>query len=88
MQEELNKELHQLEEEASHYNFVLVKTPYGLFLGPGTLGKPLSPEEIEKLSEEQRDELHQIQEKLSGSIEKTLAHLREQSKLLMKSLKI
>jgi lon-related putative ATP-dependent protease len=77
MQEKLNQELNQLEEYANRNNFVLVKTPYGLFLGPGTLGKPLSPEEIENLSEEKREQLHQLQEKLSESMEKTLASLRE-----------
>jgi len=53
LKETLEKELGQLEETVKQHNFVIVKTPYGLLLGPGTDGKPLAPEEFEKLSEDQ-----------------------------------
>ncbi len=77
MKEKLDRELSQLEERAHRYNFVLVKTPYGLFLGPGLNGKLLSPEEFEKLTEDQKEKLQQLQVKLSEALERALAKKSE-----------
>jgi predicted ATP-dependent protease len=77
MNQKIKRELSQLEEHLLRYNFILLKTPYGLFLSPGLQGKPLTNEEFEKLSGEQKEKLAQLQEKLSGSVEKTLALLHE-----------
>jgi len=77
MKEKIDKELARLEEYASRYNFIIAKTPYGLFLGPAVQGKPLSPEDFAKLSDEEKEKLHQLQEKLTGMMEKTLATMRE-----------
>ncbi len=77
MKEKMEKELGQLEELANRNNFLIAKTPYGLFLAPGIEGKPLTPEDIAKLSDEQKEKLHQLQEKLSETMEKTLVHMRE-----------
>ena len=71
------QELKNLEEYISNYNFILVKTPYGLFLGPAVMGRPITPPELEKLPEEQREKLHRLQEMLSGVLEKTMSRLRE-----------
>lgn len=70
-------ELNQLEETLRRYNFILLKTPYGLAIGPGIQGKPLTQEEFDKLSDEQKEKLRQLQEMLSANLEKTLARLRE-----------
>jgi len=77
MKEKLGQELNQLEEYVNRYNFILIKTPYGLLIGPAIDGKPISPEDFEKLTEEQKAKLHQLQEKLSETMKKTLARLRE-----------
>lgn len=75
--QKLEHEFKQLEELAARYSFVIVKTPYGLLLGPAVSGKPISPQEFEQLSEEHREKLHQVQKKLSAAMDKTLARMRE-----------
>lgn len=75
--EKVAQELSQLEEYVQRYSFVIIKTPYGLFLGPAAGGKPLGPDELEKLTDEQREKLQKLQEKLSERVEKTLARMRE-----------
>lgn len=77
MKEKQEHELSQLEEYVNRYNFILIKTPYGLFLGPGINGKPLTQDDFDKLTDEQKEKLHQLQEKLSERMEKTLAQLRK-----------
>ena len=77
MKEKQESELAQLEEYVNRYNFLLIKTPYGLFLGPGINGKPLKQEDFEKLTDEQKEKLRQLQEKLSEYMEKVLAQLRK-----------
>lgn len=77
MKGKLEHELQQLEEYVNRFNFVIIKTPYGLFLGPQVGGKPLSPEEFEKLSDEQKEKLRLLQEKLSETMQKTLVQMRE-----------
>ncbi|HVN54157.1 MAG TPA: ATP-binding protein [Anaerolineaceae bacterium] len=76
MREKLDQELNQLEENARQYGFVLMKTPYGLFLGPGINGNLISPDEFEKLPEDQKEKLRQIQVKLSEVMERALAKKR------------
>lgn len=75
--QKLEHELRQLEELASRFSFVIVKTPYGLFLGPAINGKPISSQEFDKLSEEHREKLSQVQDRLSETMDKTLAQMRE-----------
>jgi lon-related putative ATP-dependent protease len=77
MKEKQQLEVKQLEEYVNRYNFFLVKSPYGLFLGPGIQGKLISPEEFEKLTQEEKDKYQRLQEKLSKEVEKTLARLHE-----------
>jgi lon-related putative ATP-dependent protease len=77
MKAKLEQELTQLEEFINRYNFILIKTPYGLFLGPGIHGKPIKPEEFENLNAEQKEKLNQLQDRLSTHLDKTLAKLRD-----------
>jgi len=58
-------------------NFVIVKTPYSLFLGPAINGKLITPEEFEQLNDEQREKLKKIQETLSKRLEVTMQKARE-----------
>lgn len=77
LKEKMQYELAQLEEYVSRHNFILIKTPYGIFLAPAIDGKPISPDALEKLSDEQKEKLHRLQDKLSENMEKTLARMRE-----------
>jgi predicted ATP-dependent protease len=87
MKDRLGRELSQLEEYAGQHNFVIMKTPYGLFLGPAVAGKPLTNDEVEKLAPEQKEKLHQLQEKLSESLQMTLARMREIERSIQEEMK-
>lgn len=67
----------RLQKHVEKYSFIIVRTPFGFVLVPAVQGKPLKPEEIEALSEEQRSKLSQLQSKLEEEVEKTLHRLRE-----------
>lgn len=67
----------QLQQLAEQFSFIVARTPFGIVLAPAIEGKPLKPEELEKLSEEQRQKLEKLQTRLGEEVEKTLQHLRE-----------
>ena len=67
----------RLQKHVEKYSFIIVRTPFGFALVPAVQGKPLKPEEIEALSDEQREKLSQLQTKLEEEVEKTLRKLRE-----------
>jgi len=67
----------ELETQANQYGFVLLKTPYGLFLGPAVDGKLISPENFDKLGEENQQKLKKIQGFLSEKLESTITRVRE-----------
>lgn len=67
----------RLQKHVEKFSFIIVRTPYGFALVPAVQGKPLKPEEIEALSDEQREKLSQLQTKLEEEVEKTLRKLRE-----------
>lgn len=79
--EELNKsqeaEFTCLQECAAEHSFVIARTPIGLILMPAVQGRPLTPEEIEKLPPESRAQLEQTQFKLAKELEKTQKTLRD-----------
>ncbi len=78
--EELNKqqeaEFLRLQQHAGKFNFIVAQTPVGIVLAPSIEGKPLKPEDVSKLSLEQRQKLENLQEKLSQDVEKTIERLR------------
>lgn len=69
-------EFHHLQEHAAKFNFIIARTPFGVVLVPAVQGKPLEPEDVEKLSQEQRAKLEQIQAKLTEEVEDTLKRMR------------
>ena len=77
LQKKQEEALTQLQIKASKLNFAIVQTPFGLALVPAVEGKPLSPEELEKLDEEKKAKLEKIRETLQGEVEKTLEHIRK-----------
>jgi lon-related putative ATP-dependent protease len=77
MKKSQETEFLRLQKYVEKYSFVIVRTPFGFALVPAVEGKPLKPEEIEGLSEEQRSKLSQLQSKLEEEVEKSLNRLRE-----------
>lgn len=79
--DELNKqqetEFLKLQHYAEKYNFIVARTPVGIVLVPSIEGKPLKPEDVSQLSEEQKQKLENLQKKLSKDVEKTIQHVRE-----------
>lgn len=67
----------RLQEHVEKFNFVIARTPFGFVLAPAVSGKPLQPEELEKLSSAQREKLVQLQARLSEEVEKAINRLRE-----------
>jgi lon-related putative ATP-dependent protease len=72
-------EFQRLQEYTHKYSFVVARTPFGIVLVPAPQGKPLTPEEVEILSAEQRAKLEQLQAKLASEVENSVKHLRELS---------
>jgi hypothetical protein len=50
-------ESNRLQSLAKNYNFVIARTPFGYTLLPALEGQPLKPEDLEKLTQEQRQKL-------------------------------
>ena len=74
-------------EELAHMNqrvvgagFQLLKGPGGLLLVPATSGKPITEEELEHLSNEEREKLARARERLQREIEERLRAIRELEK--------
>ena len=70
-------ELAKLNKLASKYNFLLARTPFGFMLVPAVDGKPLKPEEIEKLSPEQRKKFESLEDKLQDEVRSSLSRIRK-----------
>jgi lon-related putative ATP-dependent protease len=73
-------ESNRLQSLAKKYNFVIARTPFGYTLLPALEGQPLKPEDLEKLTQEQRQKLHQLQERLEEELKKSLSSIREMEK--------
>ncbi|HSF82243.1 MAG TPA: ATP-binding protein [Anaerolineales bacterium] len=67
----------RLQEHVEKFSFLIVRTTFGFVLVPAVEGKPLKPEDVEKLSLEQRSKLEQVQARLSQEVEKSIKHIRE-----------
>jgi lon-related putative ATP-dependent protease len=70
-------ELTKLNEHASKYNFLLARTPFGFMLVPAVEGKPISPEQLEALSPDQREKLSSLESKLQEEVKVSLARIRD-----------
>ena len=73
-------ELTRMNQHVTGAGFQLLKGPGGLLLAPGSAGKPLSEQELETLTEEQRDKLARTRERLQHEIEERLRAIRELEK--------
>lgn len=79
-------EVTRLQNYVGKFNFVIGRSPYGFILVPASDGKPLTPEDIEKLTPEERNEINQLQSKLDVELEKTLKSLQEMEKIASEKL--
>jgi lon-related putative ATP-dependent protease len=70
-------EFNRLQEYVERNQFLLARTPFGFVLTPGVQGKPLKPEDVERLTPEQKAKVEQLAKKLGEEVERTLAKLRE-----------
>jgi lon-related putative ATP-dependent protease len=77
LEEIQEEELNRLNELAAKYNFLLAQTPVGFVLVPAVSGKPIEPDELEKLSAEQREKLEQLEAKLQDEVKKSMARVQE-----------
>jgi len=77
MQKKLETAMHNLEKLVTGNKFQIVKTPYGFFVAPAVDGKPLDAQEVEQLSDENKQKLRGLQEKLSKELEKVLARVQK-----------
>jgi len=74
------EELARLNQHVAGAGFQLLKGPGGLLLVPAPSGKPLNEEQIERLTEEERQSLAQTRERLQHEIEDRLRVIRELEK--------
>ncbi len=73
-------EFNRLQEHVARYQFVLVRAPFGIVLVPAVGGKPLSPDDVKNLTDEQRTKVEQLAAHLSEEVDRTLGKLRQVSK--------
>ncbi|MEA3351360.1 MAG: ATP-binding protein [Chloroflexota bacterium] len=76
MQKAQEAELRKLETIAKESNFTISRTSSGFALIPVIKGKPITPEQLEKLSEEHQEKLTELREKLSQDAQTTIRGLQ------------
>jgi predicted ATP-dependent protease len=75
------EQFQRLQEYVGKHHFILVRTPAGVMLTPGSQGKALTPEEVEKLTPEQRQEFERLATSLGEYVESTLNKLRDMNQI-------
>jgi lon-related putative ATP-dependent protease len=86
MESKVAEEFTQLEQHVKKGGFQLVQTPGGMLLVPAVEGRPVSEAELEALSEEQRNKLIQVRERLGQDVENSLQRKRELEKTAREAL--
>ena len=80
-------EFAHLQQHVGQFNFMIVRTSAGFVLTPAIEGKPLKPEEIQSLNEEQRAKLVELEGRLGEDVEKALNRLSEMEKVALAKLR-
>lgn len=80
VKKEQERSFTRLKEFVEKNNFVIARTSSGFFLAPAVQGQPIKPEEIEKLTPDQREKLHSLETMLTAEVEKTLLEMRDLEK--------
>src|SRR5512143_1190050 len=86
METKVAEEFAQLEQRVKKGGFQLVQTPGGMLLVPAINGRPVSETELESFSEEQRNKLIQVRERLGEDVENSLQRKRELEKTAREAL--
>jgi lon-related putative ATP-dependent protease len=76
LEEKRQSELAQLDARVANSGFQLVKEASGLLLAPSVGGKPLTEEDLEKMTPEQRENVTRVREKLQREIEERFRAIR------------
>jgi len=87
MQEKQEDEFQKLQSEAHQINFSIVRTPSGFGLIPIVNDKPLTPDELEKLSKEHHQKLQELRETLEQKTLETILKIREIGEVFYQKLK-
>jgi lon-related putative ATP-dependent protease len=86
VEEMQEQEFDRLTQLADKNNFVLAQTPYGVKLVPGINGEPVKPEELEALSDEQKQKLEKKESMLEGEVQKSLHQIQAKTRELHEKL--
>jgi lon-related putative ATP-dependent protease len=81
-QEQQQESLEELQEKAREQGVALVRTPVGLVFAPIKDGEVLPPEEMQQLSEEERQELQKKVEQLQEELQRILQNAPRQQREL------
>ncbi|MBL7164042.1 MAG: AAA family ATPase [Anaerolineales bacterium] len=87
MQEAQESEFKKLQEAAREINFTIARTPSGFALIPIVEGKPITPEHLAKLSEEDQQKLQDLQSQLEDKTQTALRKIREIGESFYQKLK-
>lgn len=76
LKEEQEKLFQELTTAVEAYSFSLIRLPNGFVLVPMVGGKPITEEQFEQLTDEQKEKVRQLREKLQTQVDKTIATMR------------
>ncbi|MBE0409526.1 MAG: AAA family ATPase [Anaerolineales bacterium] len=71
-QERQEKNLEEIQSQAKEHNLTMMRTPAGVVFAPVRDGEVISPEEFQKLSEDEQEKLQEIVEDLQKKLQKVL----------------
>ena len=69
-----------LQQHVEKFNFVILRTAAGFVLAPAVNGQPIPPEELVKLSHEQKLKLGELEQKLGEEVKTTINRLKDMEK--------
>jgi lon-related putative ATP-dependent protease len=87
LEEQQGKAFEELGERSKEKGFAMIRTPTGLVFAPIQEGEVMSPEEIQKLTEEQRKQLEQVASGLQEELKKVLLQVPRWQREVRENLK-
>lgn len=73
-------QLRELTETVEKFSFSLIRMPGGFLLAPVVNGRPITDEQFEQLSDEQKGKVRKLREKLQEQVDRSLAQMRERER--------
>lgn len=73
-------EFSRLAEQAARHNFAIGRGPFGIIVVPAAEGKPIPPEELEKLTPQQIEELEKVEAMLREQVNDSLDRARDMAR--------